>query len=71
MCSQALSRSHLELQSRLMRALFGARTPKEAAVIRTAFLFVIQTAEPITVPIVAVFDADEAPLTIAVASDVA
>ena len=41
----------------LMRALFGAGTPKEAAVIRTAFLFVIQTAEAITVVIVAVFDA--------------
>src|SRR5208337_3589621 len=32
----------------LMRALFGAGTPKEAAVIRNAFLFVIQTAEAIT-----------------------
>jgi transposase len=55
----------------LMRALFGAGTPKEAAVIRTAFLFVIQTTEPITVVIVAVFDADVAALIIAVASDVA
>jgi hypothetical protein len=52
-----------------MRALFGAGTPKEA--IRTAFLFVIQTAEAITVVIVAVFDADVAALIIAVASDVA
>jgi transposase len=54
----------------LMRALFGAGTPKEAAVIRNAFLFVIQTAEAITVMIVAVFDADGAALIIAVASDV-
>ena len=38
----------------LMRALFGAGTPKEAAVIRNAFLLVIQTAEAITVMIVAV-----------------
>jgi transposase len=42
----------------LMRVLFGAGTPKETAVIRNAFLFVIQTAEAITVMIVAVFDAD-------------
>src|SRR5208337_5632828 len=32
----------------LMRLLIGAGTPKEAAVIRNAFLFVIQTAEAIT-----------------------
>jgi len=55
----------------LMRAMFEAGTPKEAAVIRTAFLFVIQTAEAITVVIVVVFDADVAALIIAVASDVA
>ena len=55
----------------LMRALFGAGTPKEAAVIRNAFLFVIQTAEAITVMILAVFDADGAALIIAAASDVA
>ena len=55
----------------LMRALFGAGTPKETAVIRNAFLFVIQTAEAITVVIVVVFDADVAALIIAVASDVA
>jgi hypothetical protein len=54
-----------------MRALFGAATPKKAAVIRTAFLFVIQTAEAITVVIVAVFDADVAAVIIAVVSDVA
>ena len=42
----------------LTRALLGAGTPKETAVIRNAFLFVIQTAEAITVMIVAVFDAD-------------
>jgi len=55
----------------LMRALFGTATPKETAVIRNTFLFVIQTAEAITVMIVAVFDADGAALIIAVASDVA
>jgi transposase len=54
----------------LMRALSGNGTPKEAAVIRTAFLFVIQTAEAITV-VIAVFDADVAALIIAGASDVA
>jgi hypothetical protein len=42
----------------LTRALLGVGTPKETAVIRNAFLFVIQTAEAITVIIVAVFDAD-------------
>jgi hypothetical protein len=36
----------------------GAGTPKETAVIRNASLFVTQTAEAITVMIVAVFDAD-------------
>ena len=41
-----------------MRALFGTATPKETAVIRNTFLFVIQTAEAITVIIVAAFDAD-------------
>ncbi len=55
----------------LMRALFGAGTPKEAAVIRTAILFVIQTAEAITIVIVAVCDANVAALIIAVTSDVA
>jgi hypothetical protein len=55
----------------LMRALFRAETPKEAAVIRTAFLFVIQTAEAITVVIVAMFGADVAALIITVASDAA
>ena len=42
----------------LMRALFGTATPRETAVIRNTFLFVIQTAEAITVMIVAAFDAD-------------
>ena len=42
----------------LMRALFGTATPKETAVIRNTFLFVIQTAKAITVMIVAAFDAD-------------
>ena len=55
----------------LMRALFGAGTPKELRLSGPAFLFVIQTAEAITVVIVAVFDADVAALIIAVASDVA
>jgi len=54
-----------------MRALFGAGTPKDTAVIRNALLLVIQTAEAITVMIVAVFDADWRRLIIAVASDVA
>ena len=55
----------------LMRALFGAGTPREAAVIRNAFLFVIQTAETIAFVIVAASDAETAALIVAVASEVA
>jgi hypothetical protein len=51
--------------------VFGVGTPKEAAVIRTAFLFIIQTAEAIAFVIVAMFDADMVALIIAVASGVA
>ena len=45
----------------LIRALLGVGTPKEAAAIRNAFKFVIQTAETIVIVIVASFDGDVAP----------
>jgi transposase len=53
----------------LMRALFGAGTPKETAAIKAAFLFVIQAAEAITVVIVAASDADVEALIISVTQD--
>jgi transposase len=53
----------------LMRALFGAGTPKETAAIKAAFLFVIQAAKAITVVIVAASDADVEALIISVTQD--
>lgn len=50
----------------LMRALFGARTPREAANARFALLFVIQAADTITFVIIAASDAETAPLIVAV-----
>src|SRR5512136_1392125 len=50
----------------LMRALFGAGTPREAAAIRNAFVFVIQTAETIAFVILAASDAETAALIVAV-----
>ena len=53
----------------LMRALFGAGTPKEIAAIKAAFLFVIQAAKAITVALVAGSDGDVEVLIISVAQD--
>ena len=53
----------------LMRALFGAGTPREAAAARNAFVFVIQPAQAIVVVVVAACDAQIAALVIAVAPD--
>ena len=50
----------------LMRALFGAGTPREAATIRNAFVFVIPTAEAIAFVILAISDAETAALIVAV-----
>jgi transposase len=50
----------------LMRALFGAGTPREAANVRFALLFVIQDADTIVVVILAASDAETAALTVAV-----
>ena len=49
----------------LMRALFGAGTPREAAAIRNAFVFVIQTAETIAFVILATSEAEMAALIVA------
>jgi transposase len=55
----------------LMRALFGAGTPKETAAMKAAFLFVIHAAEAITVVIVAASDGDVEALIISVTPDAA
>ena len=53
----------------LMRALFGAGTPKEVAAIRNAFLFVIDAQDTVAIVVLAVFDAEVAALVIAIAPD--
>ena len=54
----------------LMRALFGAGTPREAAAIGNAFVFVIHVQDTIAIVLFAVFDAEIAVLVIAItASD--
>jgi len=53
----------------LMRALFGAGTPKEVAAIRNAFLFVIHARDTVAILVLAVFDADVAALAIAIIPD--
>ena len=55
----------------LMRALFGAGTPKETAAMKAAFLFVIHAVEAITVVIVAASDVDVEALIISVTPDAA
>ena len=55
----------------LMRALFGAGTPKETAAIKAAFLFVIQAAKAITVVLVAASDGDIEVLIISVSQHAA
>ena len=49
-----------------MRALFGAGTPKEAANVRFAFLFIIQAAETIAFAIIAASDAETDALIVAI-----
>src|ERR1700682_4476512 len=53
----------------LMRALFGAGTPKEMAAIRNAVVFIIHAQDTIAIVVVAVFDAEMAALVIAIAPD--
>ena len=53
----------------LMRALFGTGTPREAANVRFAFLFVIQAADTIAFVVVAVSDAETAALLVAVTGE--
>ena len=53
----------------LMRALFGAGTPREAAAIQNAVLFVIQGADTIAFVLAIAFDAEIATLVIAIAPD--
>jgi transposase len=56
----------------LMRTLFGAGTPREAAAdLGFAFLFVIQTAETIAFVILATFDAEMTALIVAVTCEAA
>ena len=50
----------------LMRALFGAGTPREAANVRFALMFVIQAADTIAFVIIAASDAETAALIVAV-----
>ena len=50
----------------LMRALFGAGTPREAANVRFALMFVIQAADTIAFVIIAASDAEAAALIVAV-----
>ena len=50
----------------LMRALFGAGTPREAANIRFAFLYLIQVTDTIAFVILAASDAETAALIVAV-----
>ena len=55
----------------LMRALFGAGTPREVAAIRNAFVFVIQAADMIGFVILAASDHQPAALIVAVSGEAA
>jgi len=55
----------------LMRALFGAGTPREAANVRFAFLFVIQAVDTIAFAIIAGADAETAAVIVAVTAEAA
>ena len=50
----------------LMRALFGAGTPREAAAIGNAFVFIIYLQDTIAIVLFAVFDAELAVLVIVI-----
>jgi hypothetical protein len=54
----------------LMRALFGAGTPKEVAAIRNAFSFIIHARDTFTIVVLMVFDAQVVALLITIARDV-
>jgi transposase len=53
----------------LMRALFGAGTPREAAALQNAVLFVIQGADTIAFVLVTAFNTEIATLVVAIAPD--
>ena len=53
----------------LMRALFGAGTPREAAALQNAVLFVIQGADTIAFGLVTAFNTEIATLVVAIAPD--
>jgi len=53
----------------LMRALFGAGTPREAVNVRFSFLFVIQAADTIAFVIIAASDARTAALILAISCE--
>ena len=55
----------------LMRALFGAGTPREAANVRFAFLFIIQAADTIAFVILATSDTETAVLIVVVTPEAA
>src|SRR5215472_7111924 len=55
----------------LMRALFGAGTPKEVAIFTNALVFVIHTEDAIAILVVAALDAEVAVLVLAIAPDAA
>ena len=54
-----------------MRGLFGAGTPREAADVRFAFLFVIQAADTVAFVILAASDAETAALMVAATAETA
>ena len=54
-----------------MRTLFGAGTPREAANVRFAFLFIIQAADTIAFAIIAGADIVTAALIVAVTAEAA
>ena len=53
----------------LMRALFGAGTPKEAAACTDAAILVIHAQDTVAIVVLAVFDAEITALVIAIAPD--
>ena len=55
----------------LMRELFGAGTPREAANVRFAFLFLIQAADTVAFVILAASDAETAALMVAATAETA
>ena len=54
-----------------MRGLFGAGTPREAADVRFAFLFVIHASETVAFVILTACDAETAALMVAITAEAA